>query len=82
MGRVRTCTDNASAESAFSQLKREVVYRSRFRTHHEAIEKINHYFLNINNPLPRISLNRHELEQLAKLNDEEQRHENASDSLT
>ena len=82
MGQVRTCADNASAESVFSQLKRELVYRSRFRTRREAIEKIDGYFLNIYNPLRRMSLNRAELEQLAKLDDEERRHENGFDSLT
>ena len=73
---------NASAESVFSQLKREMVYRSRFRTRQEAIEKIDRYFLKIYNPLRRISLNRHELEQLARLDDEEQGYENGFDSLT
>ena len=82
MGRVRTCADNASAETVFSQLKREMVYRSRLRTRQEAIEKIDRYFLKIYNPLRRISLNRHELEQLARLDDEEQGYENGFDSLT
>ena len=82
MGRVRTCADNASAESVFSQLKRELVYRSRFRTRREAIEKIDRYFLKIYNPLRRVSLNKNELEQLAKLDDEERRYKNGFDSLT
>ena len=70
MSRVRTCTDTASAESVFSQLKPErLVYRSRFRTRQEAIEKIDCVFLKINNPLRRISLNRNELEQLVRLDD-------------
>ena len=50
MGRVRTCADNASAESVFAQLKRELVHRCRFRTRQEATERINQYFLNIYNP--------------------------------
>ena len=50
MGRVRTCADNASAESVFGQLKRELVHRCSFRTRQEATEKINHYFLNVYNP--------------------------------
>ncbi len=50
MGRVRTCADNASAESVFGQLKRELVRRCQFRTRQEATEKINHYFLNLYNP--------------------------------
>ncbi|MXZ56784.1 MAG: IS3 family transposase [Gammaproteobacteria bacterium] len=50
MGRVRTCADNASAESVFGQLKRELVRQSQFRTRQEATEKINHYFLNLYNP--------------------------------
>ena len=49
MGRVRTCADNASAESVFGQLKRELVRRCQFRTRQEATEKINHYFLNLYN---------------------------------
>ena len=49
MGKVRTCADNASAESVFGQLKRELVRRCQFRTRQEATEKINHYFLNLYN---------------------------------
>ena len=56
--------------------------RSRFRTRHEAIEKIARCFLKIYKPLRRMSLNRHELEQLARLDDEERRYENSFDSLT
>ena len=87
MGRVRTCADNASAESVFSQLKRELVYRSRFRTRQEAIEKIDSYFLKIYNPLiynplRRVLLNRSELEQLARFDDEERSNENGFDPLT
>ena len=44
MGRVRTCADNASTESVFGQLKRELVRRCSFRTRQEATEKINQYF--------------------------------------
>ena len=77
-----TGADNASAESVLSQLKRELVYRSRFRTRHETIEKIDRYFLKIYNPFRRVPLNRNELEQLAKLDDEERRNENGFDSLT
>ena len=76
------CPDNASAESVFSQLKRELVYRSRFRTRQEAIEKIDSYFLKIYNPLRRVSLNRNELEQLARLDDKERSNENGFDLLT
>ena len=50
MGRVRTCADNASAESVFAQLKRELVHRCRFRTRQEAAERINWYFVNTYNP--------------------------------
>ncbi|MYC25123.1 MAG: IS3 family transposase [Gammaproteobacteria bacterium] len=50
MGRVRTCADNASVESVFGQLKRELVRRCQIRTRQEAAEKINHYFLNFYNP--------------------------------
>ena len=49
MGKVRICADNASAESVFGQLKRELVRRCQFRTRQEATEKINHYFLNLYN---------------------------------
>ena len=56
MGRVRTCADNASAESVFAQLKRELVHRCRFRTRQEAIERINQYFLNIYNPWRRMPI--------------------------
>ena len=70
MGHVRTCADNASAESLFSQLKRELVYRSRFRTRQEAAAKIDRYFLKIYNPLRRVSLARAELEQVAALDDD------------
>ena len=47
MGRVRTCADDASAESVFAQLKQELVHRCRLRTRQEAIERINQYVLNI-----------------------------------
>ena len=56
MGRVRTCADNASAESVFAQLKRELVHRCRFRTRQEATERINQYFLNIYNPWRRMPI--------------------------
>lgn len=49
MGKVRTCADNASAESVFGQLKRELIRRCQFRSRQEATEKINHYFLNLYN---------------------------------
>ncbi|MXZ55267.1 MAG: DDE-type integrase/transposase/recombinase [Gammaproteobacteria bacterium] len=39
MGRVRTCADNASAESVFGQLKRVLVRRCQFRTRQQATEK-------------------------------------------
>ena len=54
MGRIRNCADNASAESVFAQLKRELVYRCRFRTRQEAIERINQYFLNTYDPWRRM----------------------------
>ena len=47
MDRVRTCADNAAAESVFGQLKRELVRQSQFRTRQEATEKVNHYFVNL-----------------------------------
>ncbi|MXX95168.1 MAG: IS3 family transposase [Gammaproteobacteria bacterium] len=50
MGRVRTGADNASAESVFAQLKRELVHRCQFRTRTEATARINHYFMTIYNP--------------------------------
>ena len=50
MGRVRTCADNASAESVFGLLKRELVNRRLFRTRQDATDKINRYFLNAYNP--------------------------------
>ena len=50
MGQVRTCAVNASAESVFSQLKRELVHRCRFDTTQEATARINQYFLQIYNP--------------------------------
>ena len=71
MGRVRKCADNVSAVSVFSQLKRELVYRSRFRTRQEASEKLDSYFLKTYNPLRRASLNRNALEELTRLDDTE-----------
>ena len=59
-----------------------MVNRSRLRTRQEAIEMIDRYFLKIYNPLRRLSLNRHELEQIVKLDAEEQGYENGFDSLT
>lgn len=53
-GRVRTCADNASAESVFAQLKRELVHQCRFQTRHEAKHKINQYFTKVYNPLRRL----------------------------
>ena len=55
-GRVRTYADNASAESVFGQLKRELVRRCQFRTRQEATDKINHYFLKLYNPWRRTPL--------------------------
>lgn len=54
MGRVRTCADNASAESVFAQLKRELVHQCRFPTRQEAKHKVNEYFTKIYNPLRRL----------------------------
>ena len=54
----------------------------KFQVALEAIEKIDRYFLKIYNPLRRVSLNRNELAQLAKLDDEERRYKNGFDSLT
>ena len=76
MGEVRTCADNASAESVFSQLKRELIYRTRYRTHEEAIKNINDYYIKIHNPLKRIKLSKKELKQLAKLGEEETKEDN------
>ena len=67
MGRVRTCADNASAESVFGQLKRELVNRCRFATRKEAAERIDAYFLRIYNPLRRAPLLRDELKEIAQL---------------
>ena len=50
MGQVRTCADNASAESVFAQLKRELVNRRRFDTRQEATAGVNQYFLQFYNP--------------------------------
>ena len=50
MGRVRTGADNASAESLFAQLKREMVPRRRVDTRQEATAGINQYFLQVYNP--------------------------------
>ena len=50
MGQLRTCADNASAESVFAQLKRELVPRRRFETRQEATAGINQYFLQFYNP--------------------------------
>ena len=82
MGQVRTCADNASAESLFSQLKRELVYRSRFRTRQEAAAKIDRYFLTIYNPLRRVSLTRAELEQVAALDDDGDEEINVLETIT
>jgi len=48
-GSERALGDNASAESVFGLLKRELVNRRQFRTRQEAIDKINQYFLNAYN---------------------------------
>lgn len=56
MGRVRTRADNASVESVFAQLKRELVHRCRFRTRQEATERINQYFLKTYNPWRRMPI--------------------------
>lgn len=52
---------NASAETVFSQLKREMVYRNRFRTRAEAEQKINRYFAKIFNPILKQRLKRNAL---------------------
>ncbi len=67
MGRVRSCADNASAESVFGQLKRELIHRCRFTSRKEAAEKVDAYFLRIYNPLRRAPLVRGELEQIAQM---------------
>ena len=54
MGRLWTCAENASVESVFAHLKRELVHRCRFRTRQEAAERINRYFLNTYNPWRRM----------------------------
>ena len=74
MGRVRTCTDNASAESVFGQLKRELVRRRQFRTRQEATEQIDHYFLKIYNPWRRTSLQQ---DQPKSINESNLREQNA-----
>ena len=73
MGRVRTCADNASAESVFGQLKRELVNRCRFETRTEAARKIDAYFTLIYNPLRRASLLREELQRIAEMDETEER---------
>ena len=75
MGRVRTCADNASAESVFGQLKRELVHRCRFQTRDEAAARLNDHFVKIYNPLRRTPLLRSELRQIAEL-DTRTRNEN------
>ena len=82
MGQVRTYVDNASGESLFPQLKRERVYRSRFRTRQEAAAKIDRYFLTIYNPLRRVSLTRAELEHVAALDDDGNEEINVLETIT
>ena len=72
MGRVRTCADNASAESVFGQLKRKLVRQSQFRTRQEATEKINHYFLNLYNPWRRPPLLRYKSQVIEACNTRKQ----------
>ena len=82
MGQVRTCADNASAESVFSQMMRELGYHRRVRTRREAIDTVDGYFLKVDNPRRQMSLNRAELAQRAKLDVEARRNVNGFDSLT
>ncbi len=72
MGRVRSCADNASAESVFGQLQRELVRQSQFRTRQEATEKINHYFLNLYNPWRRPPLLSNKPQAIQAYNSREQ----------
>lgn len=65
IGRVQTCADNASAESVFGLLKRELVHHCYFRTRQEATEQINDYFLRIYSPWRRITSAKHQ----TKVND-------------
>ena len=67
MGRVRTAADNASAESVFGVLKREIVHRTKFQTREEAKKEIDRYFMNLFNPLRRAPLRRAELPRKDKL---------------
>ena len=43
VGRTGVCWDNAPAESFFATLKKELVYRTTFRTHAEARIAIRHW---------------------------------------
>ncbi len=61
MGRVRTCVDNASAESVFGLSKRELVHHCRFQTRDEAIVAINPYFLTRHNPWRKASKQRQQV---------------------
>ena len=67
MGRVRTAADNASAESVFGVLKREIVHRTKFQTREEAKKEIDRYFMNLFNPLRRAPLRRTQLPRKDKL---------------
>ena len=82
MGQVRTCADHASAESLYSQLKRELVDRSRFQTRQEAAAKIDRYFLTICNPLRRVSLTHAELAKAVALDDDGNEEINVSETIT
>ena len=66
MGRVRTCADNASAESVFGIIKRELSRHCQFRTRQDATEQLNHYLLTEYNPWQRIK----QQQRQAKLSDE------------
>lgn len=43
MGRTGVCWDNAMAESFFSALKNELVYRTVYSTQRKAVESIAHW---------------------------------------
>ena len=67
MGKVKTCADNATAESVFGQFKRELINVCQFDTNRQAIRRIDHYFVTVFNPLKRLALNRKTLDAIAKM---------------
>ncbi len=58
MGAVGTSADNASAESFFGLLKRDLVNAIRDVPRSEAMARINDYIVNLHNPLRRAAWRR------------------------